>query len=124
MRCKKKKPHMLDENSVRVIKIGKEALFELIYEHFIGEQERYLDVDMLSVTNAFDLDWESGEFVFCAYNLEDAEGNRSEFCKEIDLRQIMKQIPDTTPSVLLADQKPKFREYSKDELRDLSRRIN
>ena len=120
MKWKKKKRQPLDENTVRVIKISKEALFELLYEHFIGEQERYLDVDMLSVTNAFDLDWESGEFVFCAYNSEDADGNRSEFCKEIDLRQIMKQIPDTTPSVLLVDPKPKYREYTKDELRELS----
>ena len=122
MRWKKKKSQVLDENHIRVIKISKEALFELIYEHFIGEQERYLDVDMLSVTNSFDLDWESGEFIFCAYRSEDADGHPSEFCKEVDLRQIMKRIPDTTSSVLLADQKTKYQEYTKDELRALSRK--
>lgn len=41
---------MIDENRIRVIKIGKEALFEFIYEKFIDNQELYFDVDALEVT--------------------------------------------------------------------------
>ena len=39
----------MNENSVRVIKISKEALFEFIYENFIADQEIFLDVDPLSI---------------------------------------------------------------------------
>ena len=38
---KQKKQKKLDENTVRVIKISKEALFEFIYESFIDEQKRF-----------------------------------------------------------------------------------
>lgn len=41
----------MDDNKVRVIKISSDALFEFIYEKFIEEQECYLDVDPVSVTN-------------------------------------------------------------------------
>ena len=40
----------LNENSVRVIKISKTALFEFIYEKFIEDQDNYFDVDSLDVT--------------------------------------------------------------------------
>ena len=40
---------MIDENKIRVIKIGKEALFEFIYEKIIDNQEQYFDVDPLEV---------------------------------------------------------------------------
>ena len=35
----------LDVNTVRVIKISKEALFEFIYESFIADQKLFFDVD-------------------------------------------------------------------------------
>ena len=38
---KKKHPN-LDKDSVRVIKISKQALFEFIYEKFIDDQETFL----------------------------------------------------------------------------------
>ena len=56
----------LNDDEVRVIKISKEALFEFIYEKFIDDQDLYLDVDPLDVTNAFDINFERGEFIFCA----------------------------------------------------------
>ena len=45
----KKRKKQMNENSVRVIKISKEALFEFIYENFIADQEMLLDVDPLSI---------------------------------------------------------------------------
>ena len=44
-----KRKKQMNENSVRVIKISKEALFEFIYENFIADQEMLLDVDPLSI---------------------------------------------------------------------------
>ena len=46
-----KKKNQMDENSVRVIKISKDALFEFIYEKMIDNQEIFLDIDPLSVSN-------------------------------------------------------------------------
>ena len=63
----KRKKQQLRDDEVRVIKIGEEALFEFIYEKFIDEQSEHLDVDPLSVTNSFSIDWENRQFLFCAH---------------------------------------------------------
>ena len=108
----------LDENCVRVIKISQKALFEFIYEKFIEKQEDYLDVDSLEVTNIFDINFERGEFVFCAFKSEDAYGGMRQLPKGIDLQRLMANIPDTTLTMFSAD---RYKEYTIDELVELSR---
>ena len=49
----KKKHTPLTNDEVRVIKISEAALYEFIYEKFIDDQDTYLDVDNLSVTDFF-----------------------------------------------------------------------
>ena len=71
---KKKKTSPLKEDEVRVIKISEEALFEFIYEKFIDDHECYLDVEPVSVTNSFYIDWENRQFIFCAYKTENEKG--------------------------------------------------
>lgn len=114
----RKKP--LDENTVRVIKISKEALYEFLYEKFIENQEQYLDVDPLTVTNNFALDCVNGDFIFCAYKSEDAQSNLFPFPKEIDLQKVMKRIPDTTFS-MFAPNSCRYKDYTKKELAELSK---
>ena len=108
----------LDNSSIRVIKIGKEALFEFIYEKFIENQEQYFDVDPLEVIDTFDLDFENGEFIFCVHKDEDKDGNNIEFPEEIDLKKLLKKLPDTT-NTMFAD--GRYKEYSKEELVELSK---
>ena len=108
----------LDNSSIRVIKIGKEALFEFIYEKFIENQEQYFDVDPLDVIDTFDLDFENGEFIFCVHKDEDKDGNIIEFPEEIDLKKLLKKLPDTT-NTMFAD--GRYKEYSKEELVELSK---
>ena len=112
--CKKK----LDENTVRVIKISKDALFEFIYEQFIAEQEIYLETDSLEVANAFEFDEKNGEFIFCAYKFEDEKGRFIELPKEINLANVMKNIPDTTQTMF---GKKRYKDYTKKELAELSK---
>lgn len=112
-----KKKYKMTDNTVRVIKIGKEALFEFIYENFIEGQKDFLDVDCLSVTDTFAIDWESGQFIFCAYNREDAKGNFLTLPEEVVLHNVMKNIPDTTSTMF---QPGRYREYTKEELIELS----
>lgn len=107
----------MDDSNVRVIKISAEALFEFIYEKFIEEQECYLDVNPVDVTNAFDIDKENGQFIFCAYNSEDSEGNILKLPEKIDLQKLMKILPDTTKSMFSEN---RYREYTKAELIKLS----
>ena len=47
----------LREDEVKVIKIGKDALFEFIYENSVEETDCYLDVNSVDVTTSFDINW-------------------------------------------------------------------
>jgi hypothetical protein len=105
-----KRKKRLSEDKVRVIKIGKEALFEFIYEKFIDDQDTYFDVDPLKVTDTFDINLERGEFIFCVHKLEDKDGNFINLPEEIDLQQLMKNIPDTT-TTMYAD--GRYKEFTK-----------
>lgn len=108
----------LSEKNVRVIKIGKEALFEFIYEKFIDEQDCYFDIDSLEVADAFAINFEKGEFIFCIYKSEDTNGNFLTLPEEINLQQFMENIPDTTSTMF---QSNRYKEYTKEEMIELSK---
>lgn len=110
----------LNDNSVRVIKIGKKASFEFIYEKFIDDEEIFFDVDILDVISTFDINFERGEFICCVSKAEDADGNILKLPDEIDLQQLMENIPDTT-STMFADNR--YREFTKEELIELSKKV-
>ena len=44
----------MKEKTVRVIKIGKEALYEFLYENMISEEENLLQVSATEVMNSFE----------------------------------------------------------------------
>ncbi len=108
----------MENNKVKVIKISAEALFEFVYEKFIEEQECYMDVNPTEVTNAFDIDWENGQFIFCAYNSEDSQGNILKLPEKVNMQKLMNAIPDTTKSMFTDE---RYREYTKEELVELSK---
>lgn len=110
----------LDENSVRVIKISKEALFEFIYEKFIDDEEIFFDVDLLDVISTFDINFERGEFICCVSKAEDADGKMLKLPEEIDLQRIMKNIPDTTATMFVEN---RYKEFTKEELVELSKKV-
>jgi len=41
----------MDEHTLRVVKIDKEAIFELIYETFIAQEQELLDLSPVDVIN-------------------------------------------------------------------------
>lgn len=110
----------LNDNSIRVIKISKEALFEFIYEKFIDDEEMFFDVDLLDVTSTFDINFERGEFIGYVSKAEDAEGKILKLPEEIDLQQVMKNIADTT-STMFADNR--YKDFTKEELVELSKKL-
>ena len=113
---KKKKMSPLKEDEVRVIKIGKEALFEYIYEKFIDDQECYLDVEPVSVTDSFYIDWENRQFIFCAYKSENEKGDFLKLPESIDLEKLIRKIPDTTNSMYSGN---RYKTFTKNELEDI-----
>ena len=109
----------MKDNVCRIIKINKEALFEFIYENFINQEESLLDLETnAGISNHFDVNWETGEFIFLAHNGEDAEENIIPFPKNIDIKKVMNRLPETTDSVLNSTKN--YKELTFDELRSLS----
>ena len=82
----KKKHTPLTNDEVRIIKISEEALYEFIYEKFIDDQDTYLDVDNLAVTDSFYMDWENRQFIFCAYKTENEKD--SEIRENLNLNAV------------------------------------
>ena len=107
----------MDKNKVRLIKISEKALKELIYETFVEKQADFLDVEATEVSDYFEFDLENGEFIFCAIKSEDEEGNFLSLPQEIDLKKVMKNIPDTTDSVFSSN---RYKEYTMDKLIEIS----
>lgn len=110
----------MDKDKVRVIKISKETLFEFIYEKFIESQEVFLDVAPTEVSDWFDIDFENGQFIFCAIKSEDEFGNFLTMPKDVNLQSIMKNIPDTTDSLFSSNQ-CRYKEFTKEELIKMSK---
>lgn len=109
----------MEDNVCRIIKINKEALFEFIYENFINQEEKLLDLETnVGVNNHFDINWDTGEFIFIAHNGADAEENIISFPKDIDIKKVMDRLPETTDSVLNSTKN--YKELTFDELRSLS----
>ena len=109
----------MQDNICRIIKINNEALLEFIYENFINQEEKLLDLETkVGISNHFDINLDTGEFIFLAYNGEDAEGNIIPFPKDVDIKKIMDRLPDTTDSVL--NSAKNYKELTFDELRSLS----
>ena len=108
----------MDTDRVRVIKISKEALFEFIYEKFNEDADHLFDVDSTEVSCFFDIDFEHGQFIYCAIQFEDEHGHFLTMPQGVDLQSLMKRLPDTTGS-MFANQRL-YREFTKDELIALS----
>ena len=72
----------MDANTLRVVKIDKEALYEFIYENFIAQQEELLDISKAEVMNDFAIDWGKGEFLFTAHRQEKNSTYKSPFIVE------------------------------------------
>ena len=109
----------LGMDRVRVIKIDKKALFEFLYEQFIEHQDQFFDVDGLEVADFFEMDWETGQFIFGVQKAQDPDGNYLP-CPyaDLDLKKLMRILPDTTSSIYA--NVCRYQEYSKSELLALS----
>lgn len=87
----------MPDDKYRIIKIGKEALFEFIYESFIDSEELLFDVsDGTSIVTGFEIDWDKGEFICVARNELD-ENEHLQF--DVDISELLTKIETTTDSL-------------------------
>ncbi len=108
-------------NKCRVIKVAKDALYEFLYENFIANHKEFMDMDAVGNSNTFSINWETGEFIFCAHKGEDEDGENIPFPKDIDINKLLKVMPATTNSML--EPGKKYRDYSFDELREMTKQV-
>ena len=73
---------------------------------------------LLRLSHSFDIDWESGQFIFCAHKSEDENGEFIELPEGINLQKLIRRLPDTTATMF---QNKRYKEYTKDELIELSK---
>ncbi len=92
----------IPDDKYRIIKIGKEALFELICESFKENEETFFDVsDATTIVKSFSVDWEKGEFICVARN-ELPEGEEHvQF--DVDTYELISKIEDTTDTLFAPD---------------------
>ena len=105
----------MDEKTLRVVKIDKKAIFELIYETFIAQEQELLDLSPVDLINDFAMDWEKGEFIFAAHLQENSLGELNPLPNDIDIQDLLKKIPGTTDSVL--GREVIYRDFSFDQLK-------
>ena len=65
------------------------------------------------MSDFFDIDPSSGEFIFCAIEGENENGNLQTLQKKVDLKKVMHRIPDTASSMFSSEKR--YRKYTTDE---------
>ncbi len=110
MKIFKKKVKKIPDGKYRVIKIGKDAIYELLREAIKDRAEGFFDVsDSTSIVTCFDIDWEKQEFICIARN-EKGDDERLDF--DIDTEELFEKLENTTDSVFCED---RYIELSEDE---------
>lgn len=97
MKIFKKREKKIPEGKYRVIKIGKDAMYELMREAIIDRAEGFFDVsDSTSIVTCFDIDWEKQEFICIARN---EKGDNEHLDFDIDIEELFETLENTTDSV-------------------------
>lgn len=84
----------LKDKKYRIIKIGEDAIYELLYEHFIENCEKYCNITRDDMVYGFSIDWENKNFIFA---IKEAVDSGDKF--SLDLKKLHSALPDTTKSI-------------------------
>lgn len=107
----KKKEKTIPQGSYRIIKIGKDAIFEALYEYVIEHQKIFFDVtDAAKIVTLFDIDWEKGEFI-CVARSDYGDDERLQF--SIDAERLLSKLPNTTNTLFAPN---RYIELSEEEI--------
>lgn len=105
----------IPDDKYRIIKIGKDALFELICEAFKDGEEEFFNVsDSTTIVKSFCIDWEKGEFICIARNELPEEEEHLQF--NVNVNELISKIENTTDTLFASD---RYIEVSKSEIDNL-----
>lgn len=107
----KKREKTIPQGSYRIIKIGKDAIYEVLREYITENHEAFLDVtDVTKIVTHFEIDWEKGEFICAARN---DSGDDEHLQCSIDTAQLLSKLPNTTGTLFAAN---RYIELSEEEI--------
>ncbi|MBQ3044618.1 MAG: hypothetical protein IJD49_01565 [Clostridia bacterium] len=87
----------IPDGKYRVIKIGKDAVYEAMREYFTDNAEVFFDIsDSTTAVTRFDIDWDKGEFICIARN-ELPENEHLQF--DIDTDKLFSRLENTTDTL-------------------------
>ncbi|MBR3908878.1 MAG: hypothetical protein IKJ50_04075 [Clostridia bacterium] len=110
----KKKGKTIPQNKYRIVKIGKDAIYEILREYIIDNQENFFDVtDGTKIVTHFDINWDTGEFICIARN---EYGEDEHLQSNIDTTKILSKLQDTTETVF---EDKRYIELSEEEIKNL-----
>ena len=110
----KKKGKTIPQNKYRIVKIGKDAIYEILREYIIDNQENFFDVtDGTKIVTHFDINWDTGEFICIARN---EYGEDEHLQCNIDTTKILSKLQDTTETVF---EDKRYIELSEEEIKNL-----
>ena len=112
----KKNEKKIPDGKFRIIKIGKEALIEFIYESMLDNQEVFFDVtDVTSIATHLDIDLEKGELI-CVVRNQDERSELSEADIDALYSKLESKLESTTNTLFCDD---RYIELSKEEIEKL-----
>ncbi len=110
----KKKEKTIPENKYRIIKIGKDAVYEVLREYIIDNQEAFFDItDGTKIITHFDLNWDTGEFICAARN---TYGEDEHWQCNVDTSELLLKLQDTTETLFT---EKRYIEMSEEEIKKL-----
>ncbi len=93
----KSKEKTIPEGKYRIIKIGKDAIYEILREYIIDNQEEFFDVtDGTKIVTYFDINWDTGELICIARN---DYGENEHLQSNIDTAELLSKLQDTTKTL-------------------------
>ena len=110
----KKKGKTIPQGSYRIIKIGKDAIYEVLRKYIIENQETFFDVtDGTKIVKHFDINWDTGEF-FCAARND--YGENEYFQCNVDTAEFLLKLQDTTETLFT---EKRYIELSEEKIKNL-----
>ncbi len=112
----KEKKKTIADDKYRVIKIGKEAIFEFLYESFTDKLETFFDVsDSSSIVTRFEIDWDKGELICIARN-EKSENEHLQF--DVDSKELLSKLEATTDTLFQNNRYIELSKYDTEKMND------
>ena len=107
----KKKEKRIPDGKYRIIKIGKDAIYEILREYIVDNTEDFFDVaDGTKIVTHFDINWDTGEFICVARS----EYGENEYLQcDVDTTKVLLKMQDTTETLFIDK---RYVEMSKEEI--------